>query len=292
MKVLEVKNLKKKFKENAFSKEKIVLSQIDFSISEGIITGFLGTNGSGKTTTLKCLLGLISVDAGEVSFFDRQPLSRSVLKKVGFLPEQPYFYDYLTGEELLVFYGQLSTRLKKADLKSRARSLLKKLGIYEAKDRKIRTYSKGMLQKVGVAQALVHDPEFVILDEPMSGLDPDSRMYVGELIKDLAKDGKTVFFSSHLLYDVERLCKNLVVLKSGRVAYEGSVAELLYRIEGRRHIIYMDQEKKHTVFAKGIKECQQEIDRLRKKGCSILDIQLDKRNLEQAFIKITETETG
>ena len=286
--MLEVKNLKKRFKESLFSPEKKVLHQIDFSVSKTAATGFLGANGSGKTTTLKCVLGLIPVDSGEISFFEGKSLSRAVLKKIGFLPEQPYFYDYLTGEELLLFYGQLSASLTFADLKARARSLLKKLGIYEAKDRKIRTYSKGMLQKVGMAQALIHDPEFVILDEPMAGLDPDSRIYVGELIQSLVNQGKTIFFSSHLLYDVERLCSNLVVLKEGRVAYAGSVQELLDRIRGRRQIIYTEKGQKHTVFADSIEECQREIDRLRKESCVILDVQLDKKSLEQAFVKITE----
>ncbi len=288
MSVLEVKNLKKSFKAGLFSSEKAVLNQINFSISNSVATGFLGANGSGKTTTLKCLLSLISIDSGEISFFDGKPLCKSVLKKIGFLPEQPYFYDYLTGEELLIFYGQLSIDMKLVDLKSKARSLLKKLGIYSAKDRKVRTYSKGMLQKVGMAQALIHNPEFVILDEPMAGLDPDSRLYVGELIQDLIKQGTTVFFSSHLLYDVERLCQDLVVLKNGKVAYVGSVQHLLDRIKGRRQIVFLEKDQKHTVFAENLADCQNKIDQLRKKSCVILDVQLDKKSLEQAFMKITE----
>ncbi len=299
MSVLQVKNLKKSFKEGLFSlekelekgiksTEKKVLEQIDFSIFKAVTTGFLGRNGSGKTTTLKCILGLIPFDSGEVFFFDNKPLSKSVLKRVGFLPEQPYFHDYLTGEELLIFYGRLSTSMKLTDLKDKARSLLKKLDIYDAKDRKIRTYSKGMLQKVGIAQALIHSPEFVILDEPMAGLDPDSRLYVGDLIQDMAKQGTTIFFSSHLLHDVEKLCQNLVVLKKGKVAYSGSVQDLLDRIKGRRQIIYTKKEQKHTVFVESLMDCQQEIDRLRKNSCNILDVKLDKKSLEQAFSEIIE----
>ncbi len=301
MSVLEVRGLKKSFKDKLFSLEKEiekgfksfekkVLEQIDFSISKAGTTGFLGANGSGKTTTLQCILGLIPFDSGDVSFFDGQPLSQSILKKIGFLPEQPYFYDYLTGEELLIFYGQLSSSLKLSDLKSKARSLLKKLGLYSAKDRKIRTYSKGMLQKVGIAQALIHNPEFVILDEPMAGLDPDSRLYVGELIQNRVKQGTTVFFSSHLLYDVEKLCQDLVVLKKGKVAYSGSVQNLLDRIKTSRQIVYIEKEKKNTVFVEDLADCQREIDRLRKNSCIILDVQLDKKNLEQAFAQITEKE--
>jgi len=189
---------------------------------------------------------------------------------------------------VLIFYGRLSGSLKTADLKSKARGLLKRLGIYDAKDRKIKTYSKGMLQKVGLAQALIHDPDFVILDEPMAGLDPDSRLYVGELIQNLAEQGKTVFFSSHLLYDVEKLCKDLVVLKNGKVAYSGSVQDLLDRIRGRRQIVYLERDRKHVVFSDSLEQCQRAIDRLRGKGCVILDVQLDKKSLEQAFVQITE----
>ncbi|MDE0119200.1 MAG: ABC transporter ATP-binding protein [Bdellovibrionales bacterium] len=287
MSVLEVKKLKKSFRSGLFSNKKEILSDINFSVSKTMTTGFLGANGSGKTTTLKCIFSLIPIDSGEVSFFNGQPLSRSTLKKIGFLPEQPWFYDYLTGEELLVFYGQLSADLKLADIKSRARSLLKKLDLYSAKDRQIKTYSKGMLQKIGIAQALVHNPEFVILDEPMAGLDPDSRLYVGELIQELVHQGVTVFFSSHLLYDVERLCQDLVVLKNGKVAYSGSVQTLLDRIKGRRQIIFLEKGQKHTIFTESLEDCQNKIDQLRKKSCVILDVQLDKKSLEQAFINIT-----
>ena len=289
MSILEVKKLTKSFKEKSVisfglsSNEKKVLDQVDFSLSEGIMTGFLGANGSGKTTTLKCLLGLTSIDSGEVTFFNNCSLSPAVLGQLGFQPEQPYFYDYLTGEELLLFYGQLSTALKFSDLKIRARSLLKKLDLYEVKDRKIRTYSKGMLQKIGLAQALIHEPKFVILDEPMAGLDPDSRLSIGEWIRDLVKKGVTVFFSSHLLYDVEKLCQSLVILKEGKVAYSGSVQKLLNQMESRQRIVYLEKNQKHTVFVENLASCQNEIDRLRRRGCSIFDIQMEKTNLEQIF---------
>ena len=286
--VIEVKALQKSFKQSVFSKEKKVLKHVEFSISKGVTTGFLGANGSGKTTALKCLLGLLPMDQGEVSFFENLSLSKKVFRRIGFLPEQPYFYNYLTGEELLLFYGRLSTSLKLADLKSQARSLLKRLGLYEVKDQKLSIYSKGMLQKIGVAQALIHSPEFLILDEPMSGLDPDSRLQVGELIQNLAKQGLTVFFSSHLLYDVERLCQELVILKQGKMAYTGSVQELLKRIKTRRQISYLEKNKKQQIFVESLEACQSEIDKLRKRSCVILDVQWDQNSLERAFVKITE----
>ncbi len=289
MPVLEVKNLTKSFKTGFFPKAgKKILNNISFSIPKATAVGFAGANGSGKTTTLKCILSLLPVDSGRTLFFEGQPLSRSVLKKTGFLPEQPYFYDYLTGEELLLFYGRLSTDVPLAELKIRAGDLLKKLGIYSAKDRKIKTYSKGMLQKVGIAQAVIHHPELVILDEPVAGLDPDSRLCVGELIQDLTRRGVTVFFSSHLLYDVEKLCRDLVVLKNGEVAYSGSVEGILNRIKSRYQIIFLEKDAKKTVFTNSLAEAQNKIDQLRKKSCVILEVQRDKKNLEQAFREITK----
>ena len=286
--VLKVEKLKKTFKKDWPSSVKTeVLKGLDFSIQKGVVTGFLGTNGSGKTTTMKCALGLIPFEGGKVSFFDNQALCADVLKKIGFLPEQPYFYDFLTGEELLIFYGHLSVSFSTAELKSRARALLKKLDLYHAKDRRIRNYSKGMLQKVGLAQALIHEPEFVILDEPMAGLDPDGRLCVAELIQELSKKGTTVFFSSHLLYDVERLCSHLVVLKNGQAVYSGLVQELLDQMKGhQREIVYVDEGKEKTMYVDTLQQCQEELDHLRKKGCNIIKVGLDQKNLEQAFVEI------
>ena len=286
--VLQIEKLKKTFKKDWPSSVKTeVLKGLSFSIQKGVVTGFLGTNGSGKTTTMKCVLGLIPFEGGKVSFFDNQSLCADVLKKIGFLPEQPYFYDYLTGEELLVFYGRLSVSTSVAELKSRARALLKKLDLYHAKDRKIRNYSKGMLQKVGLAQALIHEPEFVILDEPMAGLDPDGRLCVAELIQELSKKGTTVFFSSHLLYDVERLCSDLVVLKGGQSVYSGSVQKLLDQMKGQqREIVYWEKGKEYSLHVKTLQQCQEQLDSLRKRGCDIVKVGVDKKTLEQAFVEI------
>ena len=218
--VLQVQDLEKSFKKSVFSKEQKILQDLSFSLFKGEVTGFLGANGSGKTTALKCILGLMSYDKGEICFFEEDsrvagrfcPLSRSVLKRVGFLPEEPCFYDYLTAEELLIFYGRLSSSLKTADLKCKIEHWLKKLGIYGAKDQKIRTFSKGMLRKVGLIQAFMLEPELLILDEPLAGLDPDSREQASHLIQDHAQSGGTVFFSSHLLVDVRKICDKLVTL--------------------------------------------------------------------------------
>ena len=209
---LQVHQLEKSFKKSLFAKKQKVLQDLSFSVNLGEVTGFLGANGSGKTTALKCVLGLLSYDKGEIYFFDKSLLSRAVLKRVGFLPEEPCFYDYLTAEELLVFYGRLCSSLKTTDLKLKVKKWLKQLNIESAKDQKIKTFSKGMLRKVGLAQAMMWEPELLILDEPLAGLDPDSRAQVHQLIKDQAKQGRAVFFSSHLLYDVKKICDKVVTL--------------------------------------------------------------------------------
>ena len=215
MPVLSVRNLTKNFQQT-------ILNKIYFTIEKAAITGFLGANGSGKTTTFKCILGLVPFEKGEVLFFDRQPLSRSVLQRIGFLPERPYFYPYLTGEELLIFYGQLTFKAKFAILKSRVRALLKKLDLYSVKDHRLQTYSKGMLQKIGIAQALVHEPDLVILDEPLAGgLDLEGQLCVKDLLQYQAQNGMSVFFSTHQISDVEELCHRLVVLKNKTVHYAG-----------------------------------------------------------------------
>lgn len=224
MSVLSVQNLTKSFQQT-------ILNQINFTIEKASITGFLGANGSGKTTTFKCVLGLVPFEKGKVLFFDQQLLSRSVLQRVGFLPEQPCFYTYLTGEELLMFYGQLTLKTKFAILKSRVRALLKKLDLYSVKDHRLHTYSKGMLQKIGIAQALVHTPELVILDEPLAGgLDLEGRLCVKELLQHQVQNGMSVFFSTHQISDVEELCHHLVVLKNKTVHYTGSAATWFHHL--------------------------------------------------------------
>ncbi len=232
MEVFSVKGLKKSFQKNFYSPKQLVLKGFDFSIKAGSITGFLGANGAGKTTTMKCMLGLVFPDEGEFNYFGEPALNSNIKKKLGFLPERPYFYQYLTGHEFLVFYGSLTGGMTKKLLKSRADDLLKKMGLWGARDKALRDYSKGMLQKVGLAQALIHEPELVVLDEPMSGLDPDGRKAMKDIILEVSSQGTAIFFSSHLLNDVEKLCKELVILKEGALMYQGETSKLLNSLDG------------------------------------------------------------
>jgi ABC-2 type transport system ATP-binding protein len=176
----------------------VALSGLSLTVERGEIFGFLGPNGAGKTTTLKILLGLVRATSGTAMLLGKPAGDVETRRKVGFLPESPYFYDYLTAEEFLGFYGQLAG-LARAHIPSRISSLLELVGLVDARSRQLRKFSKGMLQRIGLAQALIHDPELVILDEPMTGLDPVGRKQVRDLILSLRDRGKTVFFSTHIL---------------------------------------------------------------------------------------------
>ncbi len=205
-----------------------VLDGLTLSIGQGQIYGFLGPNGSGKTTTLKILLGLMHATTGRVEVLGKPAGNVMVRKRIGFLPESPYFYDYLTAEEFLFFYGHLAG-LDRVELNKRVTHLLEVVGLTDARTRQLRKFSKGMLQRVGLAQALIHDPELVILDEPMSGLDPVGRKQVRDLILGLRDQGKTVFFSTHIIPDVEMICVRVGVLAKGKLLATGRVEELVTR---------------------------------------------------------------
>lgn len=286
MSVLSVKNLRKSYKKGFIPRSQTVLHDVSFSLNPGTITGFLGGNGAGKTTTLKCVLGLSFPDSGEITFFDGQPLSSETKSRIGFLPERPYFYDYLTGREFLRFYGQISTSLSRRSLDEKIDGLLRRVDLLHAGDRRLRAYSKGMLQKIGLAQALIHDPELLILDEPKSGLDPDGRYYLSELIKEIARNGTSVFFSSHLLNDAETLCENLVILSSGKVVFDGRTDDLLGRMGQTTEIVYLSKGEKKVEQVKDSSTLQSRIDALRSLKLEILEVRIHRMSLEEAFVKI------
>lgn len=204
----------------------IALAGLSLSVRQGEIYGFLGPNGAGKTVTLKILLGLMRPTSGSAELLGKPAGDVEVRRRIGFLPESPYFYDYLTAEEFLSFYGHLAG-LARAHLGRRVTELLALVGLTEARTRQLREFSKGMLQRVGLAQALIHDPELVILDEPMSGLDPIGRKQVRDLILSLRDQGKTVFFSTHIIPDVEMICDRVGIVVKGKLLATGRVDELV-----------------------------------------------------------------
>ena len=225
-KAISVNGLEKDFTLGFGVRRRRGLDGMTFDVEAGEIYGFLGPNGAGKTTSIKVLTALLQQDKGTAEIFGKSPTDAKARLRLGYLPESPVFYDHLTGREFLHFCGKLSG-LSGAELKKRADALLGRVGLSHAMDLQIRRYSKGMTQRVGIAQALIHEPDLVILDEPMSGLDPMGRADIRDLILSLKKQGKTVFFSTHIIPDVEVVCTRLGIVNKGKMIKVGTVQDLL-----------------------------------------------------------------
>src|ERR1700719_3221082 len=204
----------------------VAVRDLDLQVGAGEVYGLLGPNGSGKSTTLKIILGLISPTRGRTEIFGRDSLLVQSREAVGFLPENPYFYKYLTGNETLRFFGKLCG-LRGARLKNRVNELLKLVGLTTARDRRLATYSKGMLQRIGLAQALIHEPKLLVLDEPTAGVDPAGSREIRDLIVDLRHRGITVLLSSHLLAQAQEICDRVGILANGVLVCEGRLEELI-----------------------------------------------------------------
>lgn len=224
--VIETEGLTKEYRLGMRGRRVLALDRLHLKVEEGEIFGFLGPNGAGKTTTLKTLIGFIMPTSGSGRLFGEEIGNIQVRQRIGFLPESPYFYDYLTATEFLSFYGRLFGLGKKV-MKERIVHLLKQVGLESASNLQLRKFSKGMLQRIGIAQALINDPELVILDEPMSGLDPIGRKEVRDLILQLKAQGKTVFFSTHIIPDVEMICDRVAILIKGKLRNIGRLNEIL-----------------------------------------------------------------
>jgi|ERR1043166_3419050 ABC-2 type transport system ATP-binding protein len=235
--VVEINNLTKDYEVGFVRKRRVrALNSLSLTVNQGEIFGFLGANGAGKTTTLKLLMGLIFPTAGSARILGSDIADVSMHSRIGYLPENPYFYDYLSALEFLNYCGQIFG-LSKSARNERSRQLLKRVRLDDSKwNTQLRKFSKGMLQRVGLAQALVNDPEIVFLDEPMSGLDPIGRREVRDLIASLRQEGKTVFMCSHILSDIEVLCDRVAILRGGSLAQVGSLEELRQKTAGRNQV--------------------------------------------------------
>jgi len=226
MDAIRTENLTKKYQLGWRRGRLLALDQLNLRVREGEVYGLLGPNGSGKSTTLKLILGLVSASAGEAWLFDVPCRKVESRLHVGFLPENPYFYKYLSGAETLEFYGKLC-RMRGAPLAKRIDELLELVGLTHARERRLAGYSKGMLQRIGLAAALIHDPKLVLLDEPTAGVDPIGSRDIRDLIVRLKGMGKTVLLSSHLLAQVQDVCDRIGVLNVGKMILEGDVNTLI-----------------------------------------------------------------
>ena len=251
MAVIETFGLEKRYLVGFWRKrEKIGLRPLNLSVEDGEVFGFLGPNGAGKTTTLKLLMGLIYPTAGSARILGLPYDDPTVKARIGYLPENPYFYDHLTAEELLEYLAQLSG-VDARDRKRRVRDMLAHVRLEDSARMQLRKFSKGMLQRVGIAQAILHDPQIVFLDEPMSGLDPIGRREVRDLIQRLKDEGKTVFFSTHILSDAESLCDRVAVIHKGELRGVGAVADLVSQVTGQIELLWQGAAATPAIAALG-----------------------------------------
>jgi ABC-2 type transport system ATP-binding protein len=261
MRAIEILGLEKTYSVGFWRKKsKRALSPLHLTVEEGEIFGFLGPNGAGKTTTLKLLMGLVFPTSGSARILGTEWTDPKVKAQIGFLPEQPYFYDYLTARELLEYYGQLSG-IPAKELGPKAHEILGRVGLPDVAGVQLRKFSKGMLQRVGIAQAILHDPKVVFLDEPMSGLDPMGRREVRDLIEQLKREGKTVFFSTHILSDAEALCDRVAIIHLGELRGVGAVADLTSTIHGKVEIVWQGTHVPASL--KNLGECHVTSDTVR-----------------------------
>ena len=226
--VIEIENLTKDYEVGFWKKKKVrALDDLTLQVESGQIFGFLGGNGAGKTTTIKILMSLLFPSSGTARILGRDISDVKMHQSIGYCPENPYFYDYLTARELMMYFGELFG-LDSAKRKQKTEELLTKVGLEEISwNKQLRKFSKGMLQRVGLAQSLINEPEIVFMDEPMSGLDPIGRREVRELIAELREKGTTIFMSTHILSDIEALCDRVAIMRNGKLAATGKLDELL-----------------------------------------------------------------
>lgn len=224
--ILEIENVFQTFRGGFWLQKTEVLHGVSFSVPEGSVFGFVGANGAGKTTLIHLMVGLRKPTKGSIRVMGQDSTTKEARSHIGYLPERPYFYSHLTAEQILKYFGTLSGLRPKVILE-RIPQVLKTVGLSDFRRLELQKFSKGMLQRIGIAQALIHDPKFLVLDEPMSGLDPLGRKEIRDLISQLAQEGRTVFFSSHIIPDVENICDHLALIKKGHLTGSGPIEDYL-----------------------------------------------------------------
>jgi ABC-2 type transport system ATP-binding protein len=301
---IEIESLSKEYPYGFLHlKKKLSLENLSMQVQEGEVFGFLGPNGAGKSTTIKLLMRLIFPTAGTACILGKSIEDVSMHQQIGYLPEQPYFYDYLTAAELLDYFARIHG-LKTVERQERVQQMLKKVGLETAKKIQLRKYSKGMLQRVGLAQAILHDPQVVVLDEPMSGLDPLGRREVRDVILELKKEGRTVLFSTHILSDAEMLCDRVGVIVGGKLRGVGTPGEMVgIQAHGMEILFELDGNgKRFPLLERATKTGERyrvqlaeadlypAIDELKSAGARILSVSQIKPTLEEFFMHLVEAD--
>ncbi|HET8921570.1 MAG TPA: ABC transporter ATP-binding protein [Candidatus Acidoferrum sp.] len=300
---IEIENLTKEYPHGFLHlKKKTSLEGLNMQVETAEVFGFIGPNGAGKSTTIKLLMGLIFPTAGSARILGKPISDVEMHREIGYLPEQPYFYDYLTAAEVLDYFARFHD-LTAADRKGRVPEMLRKVGLETAGKIQLRKYSKGMLQRVGLAQAILHDPKVVILDEPMSGLDPVGRREVRDIILELKREGKTVMFSTHILSDAEMLCDRVGVIVGGKLRGVGTPSQIVnMKTQGMEILFELTGANNAPLLAKATRtgdryrlqveegELYPAIEQLRAAGARILSVSQVKATLEEFFMGLVEAD--
>jgi ABC-2 type transport system ATP-binding protein len=298
--MFSLNNITKIFKSDLLVDPFVALKDVSFSVPEGAMVGFLGANGAGKTTSLKIVLDFIRPTSGSVSFHANLGASKEEIKRnIGYLPERPYFYQHLTGIEFACFMGELSGLSRKEVIEKTA-TLAQRFRLDHAINRELKTYSKGMLQRIGFLVTLLHEPKLILLDEPLSGLDPVGRKELKDIMAELKREGRTVFFSTHIVSDVEEICDRVVFLNKGELSYNGPVKPLLdEHMKQTWRILIPDKTNFSSSFVAQRKNLGAGIELLEvesqhkdlvvkqvvAEGISIIGIEQEKIRLEEIFYK-------
>lgn len=284
--ILEARNLEKSYQRGFKLQKYQVLKGLHFSLPQGTATAFLGMNGAGKTTTLKCLLGFQKFDAGDFSFFSQRGLPISFRSRLGYSTEKPFFFPDLNCYEILIPLYLLSKKSSKAIAREKAAEILTTVGLKNFSQQPIRSFSKGMQQRLSIAQSLIHEPDLLVLDEPMSGLDPEGRMIVRDCLKQFKQRGGTLLLCSHQFADAQELCDRTVVLKDGQAVYEGDLVQLFEQYRGGVILQSIVNGKKSEQRFESLTAAQASMKKILNEGGQILEFRALYPTLEEAFVKL------
>jgi ABC-2 type transport system ATP-binding protein len=303
LKPIEIENLQKIYLKGLRRQKVVAVNDLTLAVEEGEIFGFAGPNGAGKSSTIKIICHLLQPTSGRVTLMGKDVSLPEARKQVGYLPENPSYYNYLTGEELLVFNGTIHG-MQPDRIAERSKELLRFMELEDSARRPIRTYSKGMVQRLGIAASLIHDPQVLIWDEPMSGLDPIGRKQTADLMLELRRQGKTIFFSTHILADVEQVCDRIGMIVRGELAYTASLEEILSAAIERYQVIFRISDAKaldlHDLTEPGIHsgglhhlevpvgDLEENLSQLLASGAEIVSIEPKRLRLEDVFVTLAQ----